>query len=339
MPRKLLSTALVVASLTGLPVLTAAQPFDFDVQHIELVPGTQAVATPQCSGGVVYDDGSFNVGYSIGNGDPNDATMVMDLDLPGGTTALDQVCVCLTRNTGGTASMSYQIVVYNDNGPGGAPGTLLGTVNATASSIPVFPNAQFYSVNLSGSGITLPDTSVYVGMRWPGGANFLCGDTNPPSIPRPVYGSGNSGASWSSMSTLFPINPPRTLGIRADPHTSTPSLCTPNSTTLCLNGGRFKVQATFQTPGSTPGTAQVVKLTDETGYLWFFSPSNVEVVVKVLNACGLNNRYWVFAGGLTNVRVVMTVTDTETGAVKTYTNPQSTPYQPLQDTAAFATCP
>ncbi|MFP5284514.1 MAG: trypsin-like peptidase domain-containing protein, partial [Thermoanaerobaculia bacterium] len=119
----------------------------------------------------------------------------------------------------------------------------------------------------------------------------------------------------------------------------TPSVCTPGPSTLCLgSGGRFKVEATFDT-GSQQGQAQVVKLTDETGYFWFFNSTNVEAVVKVLNACGLNNNFWVFAGGLTNVRTQITVTDTKTGALKTYTNPQGTPFQPIQDTNALATCP
>jgi len=64
-----------------------------------------------------------------------------------------------------------------------------------------------------------------------------------------------------------------------------------------------------------------------------------EMVVKVLNACALNSRYWTFAGGLTDVNVILTVTDTQTGAIQTYTNPQGTPFQPIQDTNAFATCP
>ena len=36
---------------------------------------------------------------------------------------------------------------------------------------------------------------------------------------------------------------------------------------------------------------------------WFFQAENVEAVVKVLNGCGINDRYWVFAGGLTDVKV------------------------------------
>ena len=114
--------------------------------------------------------------------------------------------------------------------------------------------------------------------------------------------------------------------------------CVASSTALCLSNGRFKVTATWQTStGSGNGTA--VDLTSDTGYFWFFAASNVELVVKVLDACALNNQFWVFSGGLTNVAVTLTVTDTKTNAVRTYVNPQSTAYVAVQDTSAFATCP
>ena len=118
---------------------------------------------------------------------------------------------------------------------------------------------------------------------------------------------------------------------------STPGGCPAD--TLCLDQGRFQVKATFDAGGGNSGQAHVVSLTDDTGYLWFFKSSNVEAVVKVLNGCGLGGHYWVFAGGLTNVNVVMTVTDTQTGAMQTYINPPNTTFQPIQDTNAFDTCP
>jgi pseudomonalisin len=121
--------------------------------------------------------------------------------------------------------------------------------------------------------------------------------------------------------------------------TGTPSPCVANATTLCLFGGRFGVSASFNAGASGTGNAQVVQLTDDTGYLWFFAAANVELVLKVLDGCPLGGHYWVFAGGLTNVNVVITVTDSQTGATKTYTNPQSVAFQPIQDTAAFSTCP
>lgn len=113
--------------------------------------------------------------------------------------------------------------------------------------------------------------------------------------------------------------------------------CTPNATTLCLNKGRFRVTADWRTSDRS-GQGQGVLLTPDTGYFWFFGSDNVEVVVKVLDACSFNNRFWVFSGGLTDVGVTLKVTDTVTNATKEYTNPLSTPYRPITDTNALATC-
>ncbi|HVT60629.1 MAG TPA: hypothetical protein VHR45_19805 [Thermoanaerobaculia bacterium] len=108
---------------------------------------------------------------------------------------------------------------------------------------------------------------------------------------------------------------------------------------LLLNGNRFKVDVTWQTPAGGSGAGTAVSLTDDTGFFWFFDSSKVEMVIKVLNACGINGSYWAFAGGLTNVQTTITVTDTKTGAAKTYVNPQNTPFKPIQDTGAFPACP
>jgi hypothetical protein len=115
--------------------------------------------------------------------------------------------------------------------------------------------------------------------------------------------------------------------------------CVPGDHTLCLNGGRFEVEADWSTRTGQTGTAHAVALTADTGYLWFFAETNVEVVVKVLDGCGTNHRYWVFAGGLTNVQVHLRLRDAQTGATKDYTNPQGSAFRPIQDTVAFTGCP
>jgi hypothetical protein len=115
--------------------------------------------------------------------------------------------------------------------------------------------------------------------------------------------------------------------------------CAGDGQTLCLNQGRFKVRATYNAGGGNAGQANGVPLSGDTGYLWFFSAPNVEVVTKVLDGCSLNGHYWFFAGGLTNVTTVITVTDTANGTVRHYTNPANTTFAPIQDTSAFATCP
>jgi phospholipase C len=115
--------------------------------------------------------------------------------------------------------------------------------------------------------------------------------------------------------------------------------CVTSDASLCLDNNRFQVIAQWSTPaGQNGGGHAVAQNGGDTGYFWFFSNTNVEMVVKVLDACSFSNSFWFFAGGLTNVQVTITVTDTVTGAFKTYSNPQSTPFQPIQDTSAFSTC-
>jgi hypothetical protein len=117
-------------------------------------------------------------------------------------------------------------------------------------------------------------------------------------------------------------------------------LCTQTDAILCLAGGRFAVEAEWRRSSDPMGSAgHAVSMTGDTGYFWFFNPANVEVVAKVLNGCELGGHYWVFAGGLTNVEVLLTVTDTQTGAMNVYLNPVGMPFQPVQDTSTFATCP
>ena len=120
--------------------------------------------------------------------------------------------------------------------------------------------------------------------------------------------------------------------------------CIDGPNTLCLRNDRFKVQMDWRTPSNLPppntGAGGVVPFqTTDSGLFWFFNPNNWETVIKVLNGCPVNNRFWVFAGGLTNVETTITVTDTDSGDVKQYRNPLNTPFQPVQDTNAFATCP
>jgi len=115
--------------------------------------------------------------------------------------------------------------------------------------------------------------------------------------------------------------------------------CTPSATSLCLNNSRYRVTADWRTTGGQTGNGQAVPITSDTGYFWFFGSTNVEMVVKVIDACSFNQRFWVFAGGLTDVNVTLNVTDTKSGVVRTYTNPLGVAFQPIQDTNAFATCP
>ena len=108
---------------------------------------------------------------------------------------------------------------------------------------------------------------------------------------------------------------------------------------LVLGDDRFEITALWTTENGSSNFGTPVPLTDDTGYFWFFNQNNVEIVVKVLDACGFANRFWIFAGGLTNVGVELTVRDVVADEEKTYTTQPGPPFQPIQDTVGLATCP
>lgn len=110
--------------------------------------------------------------------------------------------------------------------------------------------------------------------------------------------------------------------------------CRPGETALCLNGGRFRVETSWKDFEGRTGTGKAVAITAETGYFWFFDSANVELIVKVLDARGLNQRFWVFYGALSNVEYEMTVTDTLTGNVNVYSNPSGR-FASVGDTRGF----
>ncbi len=124
--------------------------------------------------------------------------------------------------------------------------------------------------------------------------------------------------------------------------------CAASPITLCLNGNRFKVEVDWMTEAGHPGTVQdfdgsgsgrVIPVSDDWTGFWFFDPDNLEVAVHVFDDCAGGGKFWVFAAGLTDVETTLTVTDTESGQVSIYSSPDGTPFQPITDTNAFATCP
>ncbi len=161
------------------------------------------------------------------------------------------------------------------------------------------------------------------------------GDANTSTLENPTHVF--SGVAVYPVTLTVPGSGPVTNPVSV---AAAPGACQQGAGFLCLNGGRFQVSAIWTKPDGTSGQANAVKVTDDSGYFWFFDPGNIEMVVKVLNGCALNNAYWVFAAGLTNVQVDWRTVDTKTGFVFPQLNPQGTPFAPLQATDAFlSSCP
>lgn len=118
-------------------------------------------------------------------------------------------------------------------------------------------------------------------------------------------------------------------------------VCNPGPTTLCLNvNERFRAEITW-TDGTNGGDGQVFDIgLRDSGLFYFFSEDNAEMLLKVLDACNSDfNAFWVFYAATTNLGFDLTITDTQTGAVRTYNNPLGNFAETVLDTAAFSTCP
>lgn len=116
--------------------------------------------------------------------------------------------------------------------------------------------------------------------------------------------------------------------------------CAESPTARCLQGARFRAEVSFSAYDGASGPARVAPARSrDTGIFWFFDPDNWELMVKVLDGCALNSRYWVFSSASTDVGYTMSITDTQTGAKQVYSNPLGQVARTVADIAAFSCTP
>lgn len=115
--------------------------------------------------------------------------------------------------------------------------------------------------------------------------------------------------------------------------------CVPTATSLCLQKGRFRVEVVWEANGrSEPGKVVPFGSADS-GLFYFFDQDNWELLVKVLDGCAITGHYWVYSAATTDVRYVLTVTDTQTGLPVRYENPAGKPAAAITDSKALPACP
>jgi hypothetical protein len=113
-----------------------------------------------------------------------------------------------------------------------------------------------------------------------------------------------------------------------------PGACVANGTTVCLLSNRFRVSIAyvnpFSNPPNQPGTFLAARLNTTSGInpdvalFGFGSAQAVEVVVRVQDTRPFAPRFDIYYGGMTDVGYTVTVTDTQTGTTRQYTNTAGT---------------
>ena len=152
------------------------------------------------------------------------------------------------------------------------------------------------------------------------GLLHACGDLLSPPCTDPVKNDALMRSFVHGDGRGARLGTDDVAGIRYlyDPSRRATTACRPSSTALCLANRRFKAELFWHNQfDRSQGLGQAVPATDATGYFSFGDPANLELLVKVLNFGGT---FKVFYGELTNLQFTLTLTDTETGVIKSYRN-------------------
>jgi hypothetical protein len=164
-------------------------------------------------------------------------------------------------------------------------------------------------------------------------SSALVRDAFPTDAADREEGSAVDPAPAAPVGRIEPLSPPL------------PSPCGhPLTPGLCLNGERFDVMAHWRDFDGNTGTAQGVELGDDSGYFWFFDEANVEVIVKVLDGRGVNGKFWVFYGALSNVEYHLSVIPSGDWFGASYSNTAGelasvADVEALEPPGAWCTCP
>jgi hypothetical protein len=266
------------------------------------------------------------------------------------------VTLSLASPSGGLALGSpatAELRILDNEEPSGGGGGSAGALRFETARLWTFEDGGELAVRVLREGGTSGAVSVAVGASggaatagadFGGAAGTLTwgnGDDDPKTL---VLQPVDDGPGEGTEKVVLALSAPSGGAALAGGSTATvflverPSSCVTSEHSLCL-GDRFVAQIAFAAADGQSGQGSAVSLTVDSGYFTFFDATNVEAVVKVLKACSLNDRFWVYAAGLTDVEVDLSVVDTVAEQVAIYSNPLGTSFQPVADVQAFATCP
>jgi len=171
---------------------------------LELPSGIDCDNAP---GIVIHDDGTVENGYQSG---PGILGIFADKFTPASYPSIyTSVCLAFSRLCGATASELVEVVVFDDDGPGGSPGTELGAMPVTIDNIPIFPDPTpvWNSFDISSLNIVVNDGSVYIGARWTPPNFFdrayLASDENGTGSGNGYYFDNDSNV-WTPIVNFFP---------------------------------------------------------------------------------------------------------------------------------------
>jgi ribosomal protein L35AE/L33A len=311
--------------------------------------------------GVDYQDVSGTLSWAAGDGSIRSFTVPIlknAIQEPNETVEL-----MLSSPTGGAgldAVRSTAVLTILDGGTDDSPGTAQGSLKFGEASFEVIESRPAATVRVERShgktGAVSVSYSTSAGsategldyVETSGTLSWASGDETAKTFTVPILNDtideGNETinlrlSSPTGGATLDSGRDTAVLNILDDDAPT--SACTSDDSTGCAQGSRFRFEVTYRTATGLVGRGTIVpQVGGNSATVWFFSPDNSELLIKVLDACSFtaDPAYWVFFAATTNVDFTVHVTDTHTGLTKEYKNLLNQAALPVQDTQTFKTC-
>ncbi len=205
---KLLFVSLIILSSGSLfaQYASTVTPFPF-------VNGPAQDIAPQCVGGLVYDDGTWengygwNPGYGIGK-------FVMQFTPNSYPFTINQACLALTRLSAGSANWTFDIEVWTYTPTG--PGTLVVSIpNQIASNIGIWPSVTWHDFTGLTTIPALTSGSYYVGISYDPvtmPSHYIGADESATTPLRPGYGYIQN--AWGTIQSFYANY--KAIGVRVD---------------------------------------------------------------------------------------------------------------------------
>ncbi|NLN32696.1 MAG: hypothetical protein GX159_03760, partial [Flavobacteriaceae bacterium] len=184
-----------------------------DIQIQEVDGSTEPGDEIDCEDGpgiVKLDDGIIDNGFSGNPASVSEVVFVEKFTPTSYPVTVESVCAAFAMQSGATPSMDYEIVVYDDDGTEGEPGTEIGTMTGlTANDIPVYSGgsqAVWQSADTSSENWQITEGSVYVGVKFsPSTLNhYIAADQSTTTPVGQAYWWNDLDEAWTSVAITWP---------------------------------------------------------------------------------------------------------------------------------------
>jgi hypothetical protein len=172
-------------------------------------PGDISLLETDCDtdpGLIITDDGTIENGYS---GNPALVSSVVIVEKFAITDLRQLMQVCMAFVGIGGSNLDIEVVVFDDDGPGGTPGTELAAMPASLTGIPGnLSPVVWHPTDLSALNLLLENESVYIGARWSPGTfpnRYLATDQSAATPMQEGYVMFvTTESNWQAIQSVFP---------------------------------------------------------------------------------------------------------------------------------------